>query len=94
MPAIGHDPIYARNCRKQAVDQVKRWPVKRSARCAAILVAELSGVIESVGALAAVEARIATLTDRALAALAAAPIDPTAARGLAEMARLAGNRSS
>ena len=57
-------------------------------------VAELSGVIESVGALAAVEARIATLTDRALAALAAAPIDPTAARGLAEMARLAGNRSS
>ncbi len=57
-------------------------------------VAELSGVIESVGALAAVETRIATLTERALNALAAAPIDPTAARGLAEMARLAGNRSS
>ena len=50
-------------------------------------VAELSGVIESVGALAAVEARIATLTDRALAALAAAPIDPTAARGLAVRTR-------
>ena len=57
-------------------------------------VAELCAVIDSVGALGAVEKRIATLTDRAQAALAAAPINPPAARGLAEMARLAGNRSA
>ncbi len=57
-------------------------------------VAELCGVIDAVGALRAVETRIATLTDRAQAALAAAPINAAAARGLAEMARLAGNRSA
>ncbi len=57
-------------------------------------VAELCAVIESVGALRAVEKRIATLTGRAQAAFATAPINPAAARGLAEMARLAGNRSA
>ena len=57
-------------------------------------IAELCGVIESVGALIAVEDRITTLTDGALDALAAAPIDAGAARGLAELARLAANRSA
>jgi geranylgeranyl diphosphate synthase type I len=56
-------------------------------------VAELRGVIESVGALAAAEDRIATLTRRALDALAAAPINPAAKSGLAELARQATNRS-
>jgi len=57
-------------------------------------VAELCGVIESVGALAAVEEHIDTLTRRALDALAAAPINPQARAGLAELARLAANRTA
>ena len=57
-------------------------------------VAELCGVIESVGALAAVEEHIDTLTRRALDALAAAPINPQAKTGLAELARLAANRTA
>jgi geranylgeranyl diphosphate synthase, type I len=57
-------------------------------------VAELRGVIESVGALAAAEDRIATLTRRALDALAAAPINQAAKSGLAELARQATNRSA
>jgi geranylgeranyl diphosphate synthase, type I len=57
-------------------------------------VAELRGVIESVGALAAAEDRIATLTRRALDALAAAPISQAAKSGLAELARQATNRSA
>ena len=57
-------------------------------------IGELCDVIEGVGALTAVEARIDTLTRRALDRLAAAPIDPAARTGLAELARLAGNRSA
>lgn len=57
-------------------------------------VADLCAAIESVGALAAVETRIAELTDRGLEVLAAAPIDGHAKVGLAELARLASNRSA
>lgn len=57
-------------------------------------VRELCGVIEAVGALAAVEDRIDVLSRRALAALAAAPIDEAAKTGLRELARLAANRSA
>lgn len=57
-------------------------------------VAELCGVIESVGALAAVEEHIETLTRRALDTMAAAPINPQAKIGLAELARLAANRTA
>lgn len=57
-------------------------------------VSELRDVIESVGALAAAERRIAELTERALATLAAAPIDPAAKAGLTELARMATNRSA
>jgi geranylgeranyl diphosphate synthase type I len=57
-------------------------------------VAELRQVIESVGALAAVEQRIDTLTRHTLDALAAAPIDPQAKTGLCELARVAANRST
>ena len=51
-------------------------------------------MIESVGALAAVEDRIDTLTRRALDILNAAPIDVRAKAGLGELARLAANRSA
>jgi geranylgeranyl diphosphate synthase type I len=57
-------------------------------------VKELCLVIESVGALAAVEDRIDTLTRRALATLNAAPIETRAKIGLSELARLAANRSA
>ncbi len=57
-------------------------------------VRELCGVIESVGALAAVEQRIDMLTGRSLDALGAAPIDEQAKAGLSEFARLAANRSA
>jgi geranylgeranyl diphosphate synthase, type I len=57
-------------------------------------VSALREVIESVGALAAAEARIAALTRRALATLATAPITATAKAGLSELAKLATNRSS
>jgi geranylgeranyl diphosphate synthase type I len=57
-------------------------------------VRELCAVIESVGALAAVEERIGLLTHRALDALAAAPISAQAKVGLAELARLAANRNA
>ena len=57
-------------------------------------VGELREVIESVGALAAAEQRIAALTERALATLAAAPINAPAKAGLAELARMATNRSA
>lgn len=57
-------------------------------------VAELRDVIESVGALAAVEQRIATLTQRALAELAAAPVSDAAKAGLCELARMATDRSA
>jgi geranylgeranyl diphosphate synthase type I len=54
----------------------------------------LRDVIESVGALAAAEERIASLTRRALAALAAAPINTAAKAGLSELAKMATNRSA
>jgi geranylgeranyl diphosphate synthase, type I len=57
-------------------------------------VKELCLVIESVGALAAVEERIDTLTRRALETLSAAPIDVQAKVGLSELARRAANRSA
>lgn len=57
-------------------------------------VKELCLVIESVGALAAVESRIDVLTRRALEILNAAPIDARAKVGLTELARLAANRSA
>ncbi len=57
-------------------------------------VGELRDVIESVGALAAAEQRIATLTQRALDALAAAAINAPAKAGLSELARMATNRSA
>lgn len=57
-------------------------------------VRELCDVIESVGALAAVEERIGTLTRRALTALETAPINAQAKVGLAELAGLAAHRSA
>jgi geranylgeranyl diphosphate synthase, type I len=55
---------------------------------------ELCEAIQRVGALAAVEQQIETLTRRALATLADAPIHAAAKAGLSEMARLAANRSA
>ena len=57
-------------------------------------VRELCSVIESVGALAAVERQIEMLTRRSLETLGAAPIDVQAKAGLSELARLAANRSA
>lgn len=57
-------------------------------------VRELCLVIESVGALAAVEDHIDMLSRRALDALHAAPIDARAKAGLTELARLTANRSA
>ncbi|WP_445170682.1 bifunctional (2E,6E)-farnesyl/geranyl diphosphate synthase [Mycolicibacterium sp. Dal123E01] len=57
-------------------------------------VRQLCDVIESVGALAAVEARIELLTNRALELLDSAPINAPAKAGLTELARLAANRSA
>ena len=55
---------------------------------------ELRSVIKSVGALAAVERRIAELTKRALDMLAAAPINPEGKAGLSQLARMATDRSA
>lgn len=57
-------------------------------------VGRLCGVIESVGALAAVEDLIDTLTQRALRAIAGAPISDQAKLGLTELATQAANRSA
>lgn len=57
-------------------------------------VRELCDVIESVGALAAVEKHIDLLTSRSLETLGAAPIDTQAKAGLSQLARLAANRSA
>jgi geranylgeranyl diphosphate synthase, type I len=57
-------------------------------------VGELRDVIESVGALAAAEQRIGALTQRALATLAAAPINAAAKAGLFELAKIATNRTA
>ncbi|WP_326546322.1 bifunctional (2E,6E)-farnesyl/geranyl diphosphate synthase [Mycolicibacterium sp. ND9-15] len=55
---------------------------------------ELCQVIESVGALAAVENRIDELTRKALDTLEAAAIDTHAKAGLSELARFAANRTA
>jgi geranylgeranyl diphosphate synthase, type I len=57
-------------------------------------VRQLCDVIESVGALAAVEAHIELLTNRALGLLEGAQINAPAKAGLTELARLAANRSA
>ena len=57
-------------------------------------VREVCGVIESVGALRAVEDHISMLTHRALRVLEAAPINPPAKVGLTELAGLAAHRSA
>jgi geranylgeranyl diphosphate synthase type I len=57
-------------------------------------VRELCDVIESVGALAAVEDHIELLTNRGLDLLDSAPINAPAKAGLTELARLAANRSA
>ncbi|MCB0948281.1 MAG: polyprenyl synthetase family protein [Mycobacterium sp.] len=57
-------------------------------------VKEVCLVIESVGALAAVEGRIDKLSRRALDILDTAPIDDRAKAGIAELARLAANRTA
>jgi geranylgeranyl diphosphate synthase, type I len=57
-------------------------------------VRDLREVIDAVGALVAAERRIAALTERALATLAAAPINAAAKAGLSELANLATNRSA
>jgi geranylgeranyl diphosphate synthase type I len=57
-------------------------------------VRELRDVIEGVGALGAAERRIEALTQRALATLAAAPINAAAKAGLSELARAATDRSA
>ncbi len=57
-------------------------------------VKDVCEAIERVGALAAAEDQIDTLTRRALATLADAPIHPAAKSGLSEMAKLAAHRSA
>ncbi|MFV0495213.1 polyprenyl synthetase family protein [Mycobacterium sp.] len=57
-------------------------------------VLRLREIIEGVGARAAAEARIAELTLRALATLDCAPISRSAKTGLAELARIATDRSA
>lgn len=57
-------------------------------------VRQLCDAIESVGALRAVEDRIAVLTERALAVLESAPINAPAKAGLVELAGLSANRSA
>jgi geranylgeranyl diphosphate synthase, type I len=57
-------------------------------------VRELCDVIERIGALATVQDRIDTLTRRAVATLADAPINAAAKAGLSGLAKLAANRSA
>ena len=57
-------------------------------------VRRLCQVIESVGALAAVEKQIGMLTSRSLESIGTAPIDERAKVGLSKLARLAANRSA
>jgi len=78
-----HDPTGAKLLRTSIGTELSETQVK-----------DLCLVIESVGALAAVEGRIDELTRQALATLAAAPIDAQAKAGLSELARLAANRTA
>ena len=81
--AEGSDPVAAKLLRTSIGTELTEPQVR-----------ELCQVIESVGALAAVENRIDILNRRALDALGSAPIDPHAKIGLAELAGLASNRSA
>ncbi|HEY9264304.1 MAG TPA: polyprenyl synthetase family protein, partial [Mycobacterium sp.] len=78
-----HDPAAAKLLRTSIGTELTDVQVK-----------EVCMVIESVGALAAVESRIDALTRRALGILNAAPIDAKAKAGLSELARLAANRTA
>ena len=78
-----HDPLAARLLRESIGTDLTDAQVR-----------EVCQVIESVGALAAVEGRIATLSRHALDILNAAPIDAQAKAGLTDLARLAANRSA
>jgi len=78
-----HDPLAAQLLRESIGTELTDAQVK-----------EVCQVIESVGALAAVEGRIATLSRRALDILDATPIDAQAKAGLTDLARLAANRSA
>ena len=78
-----HDPVAAKTLRTSIGTELTDAQVK-----------ELCQLIESVGALAAVENRIDTLMRRALDIFDAAPIDAPAKAGLADLARLAANRSA
>ena len=78
-----HDPVGAELLRMSIGTELSDAQVK-----------DLCLIIESVGALAAVEDRIDALTRRALAILNAAKIDTQAKIGLSELARLAANRSA
>ncbi|MCH9701447.1 MAG: polyprenyl synthetase family protein [Actinomycetia bacterium] len=77
-----HDPAAAKLLRTSIGTELTDAEVK-----------EVCRVIESVGAVAAVESRIDRLSRRGLDILYAAPIDDRAKAGLAELARLAANRS-
>lgn len=77
------DPVAAKLLRTSIGTELSEAQVK-----------ELCLVIESVGALAAVEDRIDSLTRRSLEILNAAEIDVQAKVGLSELARLAANRSA
>ncbi|GAB7069618.1 polyprenyl synthetase family protein [Mycobacterium hodleri] len=81
--ADGSDPLAAKMLRTSIGTDLSEAHVR-----------ELCQVIESVGALAAVESRIELLTGQALALLDAAPVDAAAKVGLAELARLASNRTA
>ncbi|MDY6997040.1 MAG: bifunctional (2E,6E)-farnesyl/geranyl diphosphate synthase [Actinomycetota bacterium] len=77
------DPVAAKTLRTAVGTELSDSQVK-----------EVCQIIESVGALAAVENRIDTLTRRALDILDTAAIDDQAKTGLADLARLAANRSA
>ena len=84
---------------QRALDSLAQLPIKLlrtsiGTELSDAQVRELCLVIESVGALAAVEGRIDSLTRRSLEILTAASIDVQAKVGLAELARLAANRSA
>ena len=93
---LAHDPAHVAAARhKQAIEDFAcEIAARGGARDARLLAQELCLIIESVGALAAVEGRIGSLTRRSLEILNAAPIGVQAKAGLAELARLAANRSA
>ncbi|GJF11555.1 geranylgeranyl pyrophosphate synthase [Mycolicibacterium cyprinidarum] len=78
-----HDPVAAKLLRTSIGTELTDAQVE-----------EVCRAIESVGALEAVEGRIDTLSRRAIDILNAAPIDARAKAGLADLARLAANRSA